>query len=84
MFGRRARAQEAVLGLLSLGEMSGRDLRDVLRQHGIQKGPPSFYSMMAGLEDSGDVIGWWAMKEVAGVGLRERRYRLPGTPCSES
>jgi len=66
--------QFAVLGVLSATSMAGRELRDELAKLGVKKQGPAFYRLMARLEESGLVRGWYEQEVVAGQVLRERRY----------
>ena len=70
--------QFVILGLLRDGEGSGRRLRDGLLLFDIRKGGPAFYQMMARLEDSGLVEGWYEQQIVESQIIRERHYRILG------
>jgi DNA-binding PadR family transcriptional regulator len=68
--------QFLVLGLLLDEPRAGRQIRSDLRGHGIRRTAPAFYQMMARLEDSGWVSGWYEQTVVDGQMLKERHYRL--------
>src|SRR5215467_1868251 len=68
--------QVLVLEALSEDEQTGRDLRDRLASHGIRNSAPAFYQMMARLEETGLVEGWYEQKLVGGQNVKERRYRM--------
>ncbi len=67
--------QFAVLGVLGAGELPGREIRSELADLGVDKSGPAFYRLMARLEESGLVEGWYEQEVVSGQMLRERRYR---------
>jgi len=68
--------QFLVLEALAEAEQAGRDLRDLLATYGVRNSAPAFYQMMARLEASDLVEGWYDQKLVAGQNVKERRYRL--------
>jgi DNA-binding PadR family transcriptional regulator len=68
--------QFLVLEALSVDEQLGRELRSLLSSVGVRNSGPAFYQMMARLEESGLVEGWYEQKVLAGQTLKERRYRL--------
>ena len=68
--------QFLILEALSDNELAGRDLREVLAGFGVRNSAPAFYQMMARLEASDLVAGWYDQKLVAGQNVKERRYRL--------
>lgn len=71
--------QVVVLGCLRDQGRSGREIRAWLsKEHGIRKSGPTFYQLMARLEDAGYVKGWYDKKIVGGQIIRERRYRILG------
>ena len=70
--------QAAVLDSLGPREVSGRELRELLKSKKIKKSGPAFYQLMARLEDSKFVEGFYEDKVVEGQRIRERRYRLKG------
>lgn len=74
--------QFAVLNIMETGMISGRDLREGLRNVGIRKSGPSFYQMMARLEESKFVKGWYDQKIVEGQIIKERRYQILGNGIS--
>ena len=67
--------QFAVLGVLGAGDLPGREIRAQLDSLGVEKSGPSFYRLMARLEESGLVDGWYEHEVVRGQILRERLYR---------
>ena len=70
--------QFVILGLLRDRERCGRSLRDGLLAFDIRKRGPAFYQMMARLEDSGLVEGWYEQQIVESQIIRERHYRILG------
>lgn len=68
--------QFLVLEALAEAEQAGRDLRDLLAGYGVRNSAPAFYQMMARLEASALVEGWYNQKLVSGQNVKERRYRL--------
>lgn len=68
--------QVLVLEAVSEDEQIGRDLRDHLAAQGIRNSAPAFYQMMARLEETGLVEGWYEQKLVGGQNVKERRYRI--------
>jgi len=71
--------QFLVLDALAGTEQAGRDLRDLLATYGIRRSAPAFYQMMARLESSNLVEGWYDQKVIAGQNVKERRYRITRT-----
>ncbi len=71
--------QFLVLDALVEAEQAGRDLRALLAGFGVKNSAPAFYQMMARLEASGLVEGWYDQKLVDGQNVKERRYRLTRT-----
>lgn len=67
--------QFAVLGVLGAGELPGRRVRAELARLGVEKSGPAFYRLMARLEESGLVEGWYDQEVIDGQILRERVYR---------
>ena len=67
--------QFAVLGVLGTGNLSGREVRAQLERLGVEKSGPAFYRLMARLEESELVEGWYEHEVVEGQMLRERLYR---------
>jgi hypothetical protein len=62
--------------LVAKGEVSGRDLRAWLSQNGVRSSGPQFYQLMARMEDSQYVEGWYHPKEIEHQVVNERRYRI--------
>jgi len=70
--------QFAVLSILGSAKKSGREIRDELWKMKIRKSGPSFYQLMARLEDAKYVKGWYEQKIIDGQIIKERRYELLG------
>ncbi len=70
--------QIAVLDALGATELSGRELREALKQAKISKSGPAFYQLMSRLEDAKFVRGRYDEKVVHGQRIKERRYILTG------
>ena len=68
--------QFAVLEVLGTAVSSGKDLRKRLSERGIKKSGPSFYQMMARLEEAEFVEGWYSQEIVEGQIIKERQYRI--------
>ena len=68
--------QFLVLGALMDGEATGREIRENLAEQRVHKTGPAFYQMMARLEDSGFVQGWYNQKIVEGQIIKERQYKI--------
>lgn len=68
--------QIVVLGLLKDAERRGAVLRDALGGLNIVQTGPSFYQMMARLEDAGLAEGWYSQRVVEGQLVKERHYRI--------
>src|SRR5262245_19067209 len=68
--------QFLVVSQLMKGDAKGRDLRARLKQEGVRQSGPGFYQMMAGLEDSGVVEGWYEQQIVEAQIIRERHYKV--------
>ncbi len=75
--------QFIILGLLNEGTSSGKELREELRRAGVRHSGPSFYQIMARLEDAGLVTGAYKQREVESHVVRERWYELT-TPGLEA
>jgi len=63
-----------VLRILMDGEQSGRFVRERLADEGQPKTGPAFYQLMARLEESGLIEGWYNQKVVEGQIIKERWY----------
>jgi DNA-binding PadR family transcriptional regulator len=70
--------QIAVLDALGAKELSGRELREALKQAGVSKNGPAFYQLMSRLEDAKFVDGHYDEKVIEGQRIKERRYILTG------
>lgn len=70
--------QNSILGKLAEGgELPGHEIRDYLNQSKKRvRSGPAFYQLMARMEKSGLVKGWYAEIEVNGHVVRERRYKI--------
>jgi hypothetical protein len=68
--------QFLVMSTLLRSAAPGRALREELRDAGVKQSGPAFYQMMAGMEDSGFVSGWYEQQIVEGQIIRERHYKL--------
>jgi len=68
--------QFLVVGLLTGGPLSGRDLRVRLRDFGVRRSGPGFYQLMARLEDAGLVEGAYRQDVIEGQIIRERHYAI--------
>jgi DNA-binding PadR family transcriptional regulator len=70
--------QFAVLDVIGADATSGKDLRKSLGELGINKSGPAFYQMMARLEESKFVEGWYNQEIIEGQIIKERQYRITG------
>jgi DNA-binding PadR family transcriptional regulator len=70
--------QMLVIEALGSRRLSGRELREALRQLGAGKSSPAFYQLMSRLEEAKFVEGEYVQKVVDDVAIRERFYRLTG------
>jgi len=70
--------QFAVLEVIGTAAMCGKDLRTSLSELGIKKSGPAFYQLMARLEDSKCVEGWYTQEIIEGQIIKERQYRITG------
>ena len=68
--------QFLVLGELLKSPAPGRKVRDALSGQGVRKSGPAFYQMMARMEDSGLLEGWYEQQIVDSQIIRERHYRI--------
>ncbi len=68
--------QFMILGLLQSETTCGKGLRAALRRSGERRSGPSFYQLMARLEDGGFVRGRYQQEIVDGQIIRERCYEL--------
>ena len=68
--------QFLVVAQLLDGERSGRQMRSDLAAEGLEKSGPGFYQMMARMEESGLVEGWYGQAQIGDQDVTERRYRL--------
>ncbi len=75
---RLSNLQILVLGALLHGELRGQNLRTRLKEFGVKKSGPSFYQLMARLEDAAFVSGRYVQEIVDGQIIRERVYRMEG------
>lgn len=70
--------QFAVLDALGTNTMAGKQLRENLAANGIKKSGPSFYQLMARLEEAKLLEGRTDQKIVDGQIIKERFYRVTG------
>lgn len=70
--------QFAVLDALGTCTMAGKQLRETLAANGIKKSGPSFYQLMARLEEAKLVEGRTDQKIVDGQIIKERFYKVTG------
>lgn len=70
--------QFATLCAVGATERSGAEVRNALAKLGHKRSLPSFYDLMARMEEGELVKGWYEQIEVDGYKVRERRYRLLG------
>jgi PadR family transcriptional regulator PadR len=68
--------QFLVLQVIGAVERSGKEVREKLAQHGHRKSLPSFYQLMARLEDSGFVTGSYRLINIEGQIVKERWYKI--------
>lgn len=68
--------QFLVLDLVRDDPHSGRYLRERLSEEGEKKSAPAFYQMMARLEDSRLISGWYESFVVDGQTIKERKYHI--------
>jgi DNA-binding PadR family transcriptional regulator len=65
-----------VLGVLRSGEQPGRVIRRALTSYGVRRSAPAFYQLMARLEASSLVEGWYEQTHAGDQMVVERRYRI--------
>ena len=65
-----------VLGVLRADEQPGRVLRQALVSYGVRRTAPAFYQLMARLEASKLVEGWYEQIVAGDQTVTERRYRI--------
>jgi DNA-binding PadR family transcriptional regulator len=65
-----------VLGVLRSGEQPGRAIRQALATYGVRRSAPAFYQLMARLETSALVEGWYEQTATGDQLVVERRYRI--------
>ena len=71
--------QLAILTIVGARHTAGRTIRERLRsEFGKSLSGPAFYQLMARLEDSKFVEGWYVSKEIGGQPVRERTYKILG------
>jgi hypothetical protein len=68
-----------IIGALMGRDRSGKAVRDALGEQGIKKSGPGFYQLMARLEDSGMVKGWYEQRQIGDQLVKERWYRVTAT-----
>ena len=65
-----------VLAVLRSGDQPGKVLRQALASYGVRRTAPAFYQLMARLETSKLVEGWYEQVVVGDQSVTERRYRI--------
>jgi len=70
--------QFLILAILMDDTKTGRRVREELAEEGVKKSGPAFYQLMARLEDSRFLKGWYEQKIVDGQIIKERHYKLTG------
>lgn len=70
--------QFAVLGILRTGSSRGSVIREELAKLGARKTGPAFYRLMARLEESAMVKGWYEQQIIDAQIFRERAYEITG------
>jgi hypothetical protein len=65
-----------VLGVLRSDQQPGRVLRQALATYGVRRSAPAFYQLMARLEASKLVEGWYDQIVTGDQMVTERRYRI--------
>jgi DNA-binding PadR family transcriptional regulator len=68
--------QYLVLGVLRIDEQPGRLIRQALAAYGVRRSGPAFYQLMARMEKSRHVEGWYEPVVVGDQTVTERRYRI--------
>ncbi len=68
--------QFLILGCLLDGEQPGRAVRETIAGYGVRRTAPAFYQVMARLERSRLVEGFYEQITVGDQAVTERRYRL--------
>ncbi len=70
--------QYLVLTELMHGDAAGHELRQMLKDEGINKSAPAFYQLMSRLEEGKWVKGEYWNVDIDGQICRERRYEITG------
>jgi len=70
--------QLLLIEALGARRMSGRELRATLKKLKVNKTAPAFYQLMSRMEEGGFVNGEYEDKNIEGVPIRERFYRITG------
>ena len=68
--------QFLVLGTLVSSEQPGREIRRILQHYRVRSTSAAFYQMMARLERTRLVEGWYEQITVGDQAVTERRYRI--------
>src|SRR5688572_593407 len=71
--------QFLVLDIIGSNTMKGREIREQLKHHGMKKGGPAFYQLMARLEEAKMVKGWYTQEIIDGQIIKERSYHILGS-----
>ncbi len=70
--------QFAILDVLGTATMKGKELRAQLTERGIRKSGPTFYRLMARLEESKFVSAETTQEIIEGQIIKERQYKITG------
>jgi DNA-binding PadR family transcriptional regulator len=65
-----------ILSLLGEHTVSGRQLRERLKDIGLKRSGPAFYQLMARLEERGYVQGWYKQAVIDGQIIKQRFYNV--------
>jgi DNA-binding PadR family transcriptional regulator len=70
--------QFVILDALGANVKRGKELRADLAESGVKKTGPSFYQLMARLEEARFVEGWYEQQIIDGQIIKEKHYRILG------
>ena len=71
--------QFLVIDIIGAHKMRGVEIREQLKgEHKINKTGPAFYQLMARLEESKFVEGWYEQEVIDGQIIKQRCYRVTG------
>ena len=68
--------QFLLLSALAHQPKTGKELRDFLTKQSIRKSGPSFYQLMARMEEAGWIEGWYSQVVIDGQIIKERNYKM--------